>query len=69
MTVKELIEELSKHSENIRVVIKGYEDGVDDVGRLKVVKLKLDTGKEWYYGKHSVTEDNDNYSEFGLLIE
>lgn len=73
MTVKELIEELSKHSENLRVVVRGYEDGVDDIKKIKVVKLKLntraDTEREWYYGEHSVTEDNENYSEFGLKIE
>jgi len=68
MTVSELIEELSKHSGNIRVVIRGYEDGVDDIQTLKILKLKLDTNKQWYYGKHSVAEDNDNYDEFGLFI-
>lgn len=68
MTVSELIEELSKHSGNIRVVIRGYEDGVDDVEKLKIYKLKLNSNKEWYYGKHSVVENNDNYDEFGLFI-
>jgi len=68
MTVSELIEELCKHSGNIRVVIRGYEDGVDDIQTLKILKLKLDTNKQWYYGKHSVAEDNDNYDEFGLFI-
>lgn len=68
MTVSELIEELQKHSGNIRVVVKGYEDGVDEVQTLKILKLKLNTSKQWYYGKHSVAEDNDNYDEFGLFI-
>ena len=68
MTVSELIEELQKHSGNIRVVIRGYEDGVDDIEKIKVVKLKLGSNKEWYYGKHNVTEDIYNYDEFGLYI-
>lgn len=69
MTVSELIEELQKHSGGLRVVIRGYEDGVDDIERLRIVKLKLDTNKkEWYYGRHSTTEDNDSYDEFGIYL-
>lgn len=52
----------------MRVVVRGYEDGVDDIKKVKVVKLRLGSNKEWYYGEHSVTEDIYNYDEFGLYI-
>ena len=34
MTVKELIAELQKHPPETRVVVSGYEDGLDDISRL-----------------------------------
>jgi hypothetical protein len=68
MTVLELIEELQKHSGDMRVVVRGYEDGVDDIKKIKAVKLKLGNNKEWYYGEHSIIEDIHNYDEYGLYI-
>lgn len=68
MTVKELIEELSKHSESLRVVIRGYEDGVDEVNAMKSVMLKLNTKTADYYGQHSVVQNDENYDEFGLFL-
>ena len=48
MTVNELIAELRKQPPENRVVVSGYEDGYDDISRLKTVSIvpKPNT-KEW----------------------
>jgi hypothetical protein len=53
MTIKELIEELSKLDPNLHVFVEGYEGGFSDI-------VKIDSPKEyamnfhssWWYGKH-----------------
>lgn len=54
MTVGELIEHLSQYPSELRVVVNGYEDGFDDVAaeRIRVLNIELDTGGEWFYGRH-----------------
>lgn len=69
MTVRELIESLSKiGDQDIRVMVKGYEGGVDDivigngidnntivVPAIQYVALNVNT--EWYYGTHERVDD------------
>jgi hypothetical protein len=69
MTVKELIESLSKiEDKDIRVIVSGYEGGVDDIviGNgidnstiviPAIIHVALDVNKEWYYGKHKRVDD------------
>jgi hypothetical protein len=53
MNVKELIEKLKQHPADMRVVLPGYEGGVDDVDYCMVLPIKLNRNTEtWYYGKH-----------------
>lgn len=71
MTVKELIESLSKiEDQDIRVMVKGYEGGVDDIliGNgidnntiviPAIIHVALDVNKEWYYGRHEKVDDMD----------
>ena len=57
MTVKELIEHLQTLDPDLRVFIKGYEDGVDD--KITVdppTDILLDVHSEWYYGKHEYAD-------------
>lgn len=70
MTVELLIKELEKHPSQMRVTIDGYEAGVNDVGDIKLIKLKLDTAQshEWYYGKHSAIDNDEEYDEFALHL-
>jgi hypothetical protein len=65
MTVKELIESLSKiEDQEIRVMVKGYEGGVDDIvigngidnNTPAIIHVALDVNEEWYYGKHERVE-------------
>ena len=60
MTVKELIESLSKiQDQEVRVMVNGYEGGVDDIiDKAPAIQyVALDVNKEWYYGKHERVDD------------
>lgn len=59
MKVNELIALLSQMPGDADVVVKGYEEGVDDVVDVKLVQILRDVHKEWYYGRHAI----DNASE------
>ncbi|CAB4125343.1 hypothetical protein UFOVP54_115 [uncultured Caudovirales phage] len=77
MTVRELIESLSKiQDQDIRVMTKGYEGGVDDIvigngidNNTIVIPAPIDIAlnvyTEWYYGRHErvndMREDMDRY--------
>jgi len=64
MTVKQLIEVLSKlEDQEARVMVKGYEGGVDDIGDIipAIVNIALDVNEEWYYGRHEVQNFDHEY--------
>ncbi len=73
MTVRELIESLSKiQDQNIRVMVRGYEGGVDDIiiGNgidntttvIPVIQyVALNVNDEWYYGRHEVQNFDHEY--------
>jgi len=42
-TVKQLIEELNTFSQDLHVVVNGYEWGYDDVDRITVIRINRDT--------------------------
>ena len=54
MTVNDLIQLLSDHPPDLRVVVDGYEEGYDDLspGQLRLVKISLNTGRHEYVGTH-----------------
>lgn len=53
MTVQELIEVLQEIEDKTRrVVVHGYEDGVDDVGYYEEINIQLNRYEAWYYGRH-----------------
>jgi hypothetical protein len=64
VNVKELREKLAAYPDDMRVVLNGYEKGVEDVETVEEVRLKLNVNDEWYYGKHEVLREyEDEYSE------
>ena len=58
MTVKELIENLSKvEDQDALVITRGYEGGFDDVlHNVMVTDIALNVNTEWYYGVHERVE-------------
>jgi len=52
MTVAELIEKLKEYPQDLRVVVSGYEGGVDDVGYFEEMDIYLNYNTVRFYGKH-----------------
>ena len=66
MTVKELIESLSKiEDQEVRVMVRGYERGVKDIedNTPAIIHVALDVNEEWYYGRHERVDDIDPSSD------
>ncbi len=59
MTVKELINKLQSYPTDARVVVAGYEDGCNDIDIIQQISIKLSANKEWYYGTHEESEENN----------
>ena len=60
MNVKQLIERLSAYDPETMVIVSGYEGGVNEAKYVGDVKIKLNVYTEWYYGKHEVTDRDDD---------
>jgi hypothetical protein len=52
MNVDQFIKRLQMYPPDLRVVVRGYEGGYNDVSRFENLKIVLDYYDEWYYGKH-----------------
>ena len=69
MKIKELIKLLEKEDPEMRVVLAGYEGGLNDVYKLEKLKIRLDANSEWYYGTHEeVFNEEDPFDEVALQI-
>jgi hypothetical protein len=80
MNVQQLIEELQKHPPEMRVIIRGYEEGYDDLDLLiqKSIRLSINSPDEWRDGKYGDADggwsesypicDNDGTIETALLF-
>ena len=52
MTVKELIDYLSKENPDIDVLVNGYEGGYDNIGHIVHKIVIPNSNPAWYYGKY-----------------
>jgi hypothetical protein len=77
MTVTQLIQILSTidNPDDIKVMVRGYEGGVDDIVNITpdVIHVALDVNTEWYYGKHETVDNlydvpNDRYHVVKAII-
>lgn len=71
MTVQELIAILQTHPGDMRVVVEGYEGGLNDPLSPKVVEINLNVEAHkdtWYYGPHDYARADDPASIDALLI-
>lgn len=57
MKVKELIEKLQSLPQDSRVVLNGYEGGINDCTVVKENIVYLDVNEQWYYGKHELVDE------------
>lgn len=68
MTVAELIRLLEGFPPELRVVVRGYEEGVDDVALADVQRLKLNAFDEWWNGDHALITGNAGVDELAVYI-
>ena len=54
MIVKELIEYLQTIDPELKVFVKGYEAGYNDVNNINYEEMVLNMNNIWYYGKHEL---------------
>ena len=72
MTVKELIEQLSKLDQELHVFIPGYEGGYNYAELSDVKDICLDVNSEDYYGPHDdfsmCRKDPSNYKQVKGIV-
>jgi hypothetical protein len=70
MMVKDLVKKLLEVNQNYRVVVDGYEGGVDDMEKIKVINIALNANEEAYYGDHEELSDTlkDRFKKEGYKI-
>lgn len=69
MNVRELRDALAELPDDLRVVVRGYEGGVNDAGGLRQYEVALNVNDAWYYGAHEpvISEyDRREYAETAL---
>jgi hypothetical protein len=67
MTASELINELQKLSPETKIVVRGYEDGYNDILQLKLVKIKRKSDSNWYEGEYEDSTDEDAVTAINLF--
>lgn len=69
MTANELIQHLQQLPPDTRIVIRGYEDGYNDILQLKPVKIKPKENADWYDGEYTDSTDADAIDAIDLFGE
>ncbi len=69
MTAKELINQLQQLPPDTKILIRGYEDGYNDIRELKPRRVKPNPVAEWYYGEFADSGDKDAIDAIELFGE
>ena len=69
MTAAELIQSLQQLHPEAKMVIGGYEDGYNDILKLRQVRIKYYPDAEWYYGVYSDSKAPDAIDAIDLYRE
>lgn len=69
MTAQELINHLQNLPPETKVVIRGYEDGYNDILELRSVKIKPNENSHWYDGEYEDSKDDDAIDVIDLFGE
>ncbi|MGN6195006.1 MAG: hypothetical protein ACTHOB_08705 [Ginsengibacter sp.] len=69
MNAKELILKLQQLDPSTKVVVRGYEDGYNDIESLKPVKIKINKNGQWYYGEYEDSNDADAIDAIDIFGE
>ncbi|MGB4774364.1 MAG: hypothetical protein WBP45_04270 [Daejeonella sp.] len=57
MTAQELIKHLQTLPSTTKIVVRGYEDGYNDILKLKAIKIKPKPDAHWYDGEYEESND------------
>ena len=60
MTVIELKKMMENLPDDMKVLVNGYEDGLDEIGRAETVKVAFNINSEAWNGPHEIDEDSKN---------
>ena len=77
MKIRDLVHALQQYDAESPVFVNGYEGGACRVSSVHAVTVALNTHKEWYYGAHTIVEqdgahvsDATNFATItGLLLQ
>jgi hypothetical protein len=69
MTASELIKFPSASHPDTKIVVRGYEDGYNDIQKLRKIRIKYYPDAEWYYGVYSDSKDPDSFDAIDLYGE
>jgi len=69
MTADELIRQLQTYPPDTKIVIRGYEDGYNDILKLRSVKIKPNENSHWYDGEYDESNDSDAIDAIDLFGE
>ncbi len=69
MTARELILKLQQLDPETKVVVRGYEDGYNDIFSLKRVRIKTMAKGAWYYGEYTDSDESDAVDAIDIFGE
>lgn len=69
MTAQELIQHLQALPPTTQIVVRGYEDGYNDILQLKEVRIKPKADAHWYDGEYENSTATDAITAIDLYGE
>lgn len=69
MTAQQLIQLLQNLPSTTKIVVRGYEDGYNDILKLIEVKIKNNIESDWYNGEYEESRDADAINAINLFGE
>jgi hypothetical protein len=66
MTVQELIQQLIALPPDTKLVVRGYEDGYNDILQLKKVSIKQNSNSYTWEGEYEDSNDTDALDAYDL---
>ncbi|MDO8930525.1 MAG: hypothetical protein Q7J86_02175 [Bacteroidota bacterium] len=69
MTVTELIVRLNQAPPNAKVIVRGYENGYNDVLELRSLSVKQNPEANWYDGEYEKSEATDGIEAIEIYGE
>ena len=69
MTAQQLIQLLQNLPPTTKIMVRGYEDGYNDILKLIEVKIKNNIESAWYNGEYEESRDADAINAINLFGE